>query len=265
MMVAIFWFVGRPLIGFVSQPERFRAWVDSHGILGRLAFVGMMMFQVFIAIIPGEPLEIGAGYAFGAIEGTLLCLLATTLSSVVIFLIVKRYGMKFVTLFVSEEKLHSLKFLRDTRRLELLAFLLFFIPGTPKDVLTYVVGLTPMKLRVWVLITAVARIPRWSPPPPGAAPWAPRTTAWPSSSLWRRPPSAAWGCSSTGPSRSATAGKAPLPRRTPLHKACILCISPPHPPSPPGISPCPPPHSPRKKDTETGRDFPFRFSFFHKQ
>ena len=159
MMVAIFWFVGRPLIAFVSQPERFRAWVDSHGILGRLAFVGMMMFQVFIAIIPGEPLEIGAGYAFGAVEGTLLCLLATTLSSVVIFLIVKRYGMKFVTLFVSEEKLHSLKFLRDTRRLELLTFLLFFIPGTPKDVLTYVVGLTPMKLRVWVLITAVARIP----------------------------------------------------------------------------------------------------------
>ena len=159
MMVAIFWFVGRPLIAFVSQPERFRTWVDSHGILGRLAFVGMMMFQVFIAIIPGEPLEIGAGYAFGAVEGTLLCLLATTLSSVVIFLIVKRYGMKFVTLFVSEEKLHSLKFLRDTRRLELLTFLLFFIPGTPKDVLTYVVGLTPMKLRVWVLITAVARIP----------------------------------------------------------------------------------------------------------
>ena len=79
--------------------------------------------------------------------------------AVVIFLIVKRYGMKFVTLFVSEEKLHSLKFLRDTRRLELLTFLLFFIPGTPKDVLTYVVGLTPMKLRVWVLITAVARIP----------------------------------------------------------------------------------------------------------
>ena len=62
----------------------------------------------------------------------LLCLLATTLSSVVIFLIVKRYGMKFVTLFVSEEKLHSLKFLQDTRRLELLTFLLFFIPGTPQ-------------------------------------------------------------------------------------------------------------------------------------
>ena len=155
----IFWFVGRPMLQFVSQPELFRDWVDSHGVFGRLAFLGMMMFQVFVAIIPGEPLEIGAGYAFGVLEGTALCLLATTLASGVIFLIVKKYGMKFVTLFVAEEKIRSLKFLQNARRLEFIVFLLFFIPGTPKDVLTYMVGLTPMKLRVWLLITTVARIP----------------------------------------------------------------------------------------------------------
>ena len=104
----IFWFVGRPMLQFVSQPELFRDWVDGHGVFGRLAFLGMMMFQVFVAIIPGEPLEIGAGYAFGVLEGTALCLLATTLASGVIFLIVKKYGMKFVTLFVAEEKIRSL-------------------------------------------------------------------------------------------------------------------------------------------------------------
>ena len=127
----IFWFVGRPMLQFVSQPELFRDWVDGHG----------------------------AGYAFGVLEGTALCLLATTLASGVIFLIVKKYGMKFVTLFVAEEKIRSLKFLQNARRLEFIVFLLFFIPGTPKDVLTYMVGLTPMKLRVWLLITTVARIP----------------------------------------------------------------------------------------------------------
>lgn len=159
VMVAIFWFVGRPMLQFVSQPDQFREWVDSHGLWGRLAFVGMMMFQVFVAIIPGEPLEIGAGYAFGVLEGTLLCVLATSLSGTLIFLIVKKFGMKFVTLFVSEEKIHSLKFLKNTRRLDLIAFLLFFIPGTPKDVLTYIVGLTPMRLSTWIFITTVARLP----------------------------------------------------------------------------------------------------------
>lgn len=158
-MLAVFWFVGKPMVQFVSQPEHFREWVDSHGLWGRLAFLGMMMFQVFVAIIPGEPLEIGAGYAFGVLEGTLLCILGTTLSSTVIFLFVKKWGMKFVTLFVSEEKIHSLKFLQNARRLNLITFILFFIPGTPKDVLTYIVGLTPMRLGTWVLITTVARIP----------------------------------------------------------------------------------------------------------
>ena len=159
VMVAIFWFVGRPMLQFVSQPDQFREWVDSHGLWGRLAFLGMVMFQVFVAIIPGEPLEIGAGYAFGVLEGTLLCVLATSLSGTLIFLIVKKFGMKFVTLFVSEEKIHSLKFLQNTRRLDLIAFLLFFIPGTPKDVLTYIVGLTPMRLSTWIFITTVARLP----------------------------------------------------------------------------------------------------------
>ena len=78
------WYVGRPMVKFVSQPEEFRLWVDSHGLWGRLAFVGMVIFQIVIAFVPGEPLEIGAGYAFGAVEGTLLCLAAAALGSALV-------------------------------------------------------------------------------------------------------------------------------------------------------------------------------------
>ena len=62
------WFIGKPMIEFVSKPEDFHLWVQSKGIWGRIAFIGMMIFQVIIALVPGEPLEIGAGYAFGAVE-----------------------------------------------------------------------------------------------------------------------------------------------------------------------------------------------------
>lgn len=153
------WFVGRPMIGFVSEPEKFRAWVDESGPWGRLAFVGMMAFQIIIAFIPGEPLEIGAGYAFGAVEGTGLCLLGALIGGVTVFLLVKKLGMRFAALFVPEEKLRSLKFLRDEKRLNLVAYLLFLIPGTPKDVMTYIAGLTPMKLPFWIFLTLTARIP----------------------------------------------------------------------------------------------------------
>lgn len=61
IFIAAFWFVGRPLVKFVSEPERFRAWVNSGGIWGRIAFIGMIVLQTVIPIIPGEPMEIGAG------------------------------------------------------------------------------------------------------------------------------------------------------------------------------------------------------------
>ena len=58
LMISIAIFIGGPLTRFVSEPERFRAWVDSHGPFSKLAFILMVFFQVVIAIVPGEPFEI---------------------------------------------------------------------------------------------------------------------------------------------------------------------------------------------------------------
>lgn len=153
------WFVGRPMIRFVSEPEKFRLWVDEHGIWGRLAFIGMVIFQIIVAIIPGEPLEIGAGYAFGAVEGTILCLIGAVLGGAIVVLLVRRYGIKLVEVFFPKEKIMSLRFMQDSRRLELLVFIVFMIPGTPKDLLCYAVGLTNLRMRDWLWISLVARIP----------------------------------------------------------------------------------------------------------
>ena len=153
------WYIGTPMVRLVSQPQAFRAWVEAHGFGGKLLFVGMVILQVIVAIIPGEPLEIGAGYAFGAVEGTLLCLIGIAIGSTLVFLLVRKFGVPLVEVFFSVEKIRSLRFLQDSRRLNRLTFLLFFIPGTPKDLLCYFVGLTEMKLPVWMAISFFARIP----------------------------------------------------------------------------------------------------------
>ena len=75
LSAAVGWFIGRPLVRFASRPEEFRLWVDGHGLLGMAAYVGMVFLQVVVAVIPGEPLEISGGYAFGALRGSVLCLL----------------------------------------------------------------------------------------------------------------------------------------------------------------------------------------------
>ena len=156
---AVGYLVGKPMVEFVREPERFRAWVDSSGFVSRVIFVGMVIFQLIIALIPGEPLEMGAGYAFGAVEGTILCIIGCVIGSALVFLFVRRFGVKLVEVFFPREKIRSLRFLQDSRRLNLLTFIVFFIPGTPKDLLSYFIGLTDMKLGTWLLITAVARIP----------------------------------------------------------------------------------------------------------
>ena len=156
---AVGYLVGKPMVEFVREPERFRAWVDSSGFVSRVIFVGMVVFQLIIALIPGEPLEMGAGYAFGAVEGTILCIIGCVIGSALVFLFVRRFGVKLVEVFFPREKIRSLRFLQDSRRLNLLTFIVFFIPGTPKDLLSYFIGLTDMKLGTWLCITAVARIP----------------------------------------------------------------------------------------------------------
>lgn len=150
---------GKPMLDLFRDPSRVRAWVDQCGIWSRIAFIGMMAFQIVVAFIPGEPLEIAAGYAFGAWEGTLLCLLGAVIGGLVVFVAVRKYGRKLVELIYPIEKLDEMNFLKDEKRLGWTVFLLFFIPGTPKDIMTYFIGLTKMRLGTWLAISCTARIP----------------------------------------------------------------------------------------------------------
>ena len=159
LSILICWFAGRPLIRFAKEPELFRDWVDQQGVWGPLLFMGMVILQIVVAVIPGEPLEIVAGYAFGAVEGTLLCLLGAFVGRVAVFLLVRRFGTRAVEVFFPLDKLQSLAFLQNKRRLTFWVFFLFFLPGTPKDVLCYIVGLTDLPLASWLLISASAPIP----------------------------------------------------------------------------------------------------------
>ena len=60
------------MVRFAKEPELFRQWIDSLGLWGKAVYVGMCMLQVVVAIIPGEPLEICGGYAFGGVWGSIL-------------------------------------------------------------------------------------------------------------------------------------------------------------------------------------------------
>ena len=153
------WFVGVPMIRLAREPEAFRLWVEQFGVLGKLIFVLMVFIQVLVALIPGEPVELAAGYAFGFWEGTLLSMIGIVLGSAVIFLLVRKFGVKLVEVFFANKEIKQLNFLKNNKKTAVIAFLLMLIPGTPKDFLSYFAGLTNLKLGQWLLIVTVARIP----------------------------------------------------------------------------------------------------------
>lgn len=153
------WYIGMPMVRLAGEPERFRSWVDSSGVSGRILFVGMVFLQVMVALIPGEPLELAAGYAFGAVEGTILAMAGILLGSLCVFLLVRRFGVGLVETFFPEREMNRLRFLRNNRKVKILTFILMTIPGTPKDLLSYFAGLTPLTLKQWMQIVAVSRIP----------------------------------------------------------------------------------------------------------
>ena len=157
LVVVLTLFVSRWLRSF--SRDDFREYLRSFGAGGWLVMLGLQILQVFIALIPGEIVESAAGYAFGPWLGTAICYLGISMASALIFTLTRRYGVRLVEVFISREKINELRFLNTEQKRNTLIFLLFFIPGTPKDLLTYFVGLTDIRLGPFLLLSMVARIP----------------------------------------------------------------------------------------------------------
>lgn len=153
------WFIGAPMIRLAQDPEAFREWVDAGGVWGQVLFVGMVVLQVVVAFIPGEPVELAAGYAFGFLEGTLLTMAGFILGSWLVFALVRRFGVKLVEVFFPKNKIAEFGFLKNPKKTKVIAFILMLIPGTPKDFLSYFAGLTHLKTLEWLAIVTVARLP----------------------------------------------------------------------------------------------------------
>jgi len=138
---------------------RFQEYLHSIGAGGWFILLGLQYVMIVVAFIPSGPVQIIAGALFGPVGGFLTCLLGCMAATSTIFAIVKKYGHKVLHFFVDEQVTQKYKFLSNAKRLELLALVLFFIPGLPKDALTYLFALTPIAFRRFLLISTLARIP----------------------------------------------------------------------------------------------------------
>ena len=152
-------FFEKQLLEIIKEPIAFREWLNRFGVFDELIFILIRAVQTVVKFIPAEPLEIGAGYAWGPMRGMLYCLIGNMIGSIIILLLVKCFGKKLVECFFPVESLDSISVLRDKKKVYVLLFFLYLLPGSPKDGFTYVVGLLSLDPILFMLITSIARIP----------------------------------------------------------------------------------------------------------
>ena len=146
----------------VEGQVAFKEKVDNSGMMGMLSLFGLQIAQIFLIIVPGEPIEILSGMCYGGLWGTVFIMVSAAIISITIYLLVRKFGRKFVYDFCDEKKVSKIensKLFQNPKRIELIMLVLFLIPGTPKDLLVYVAGLLPIKPIKFILISTFARFP----------------------------------------------------------------------------------------------------------
>ncbi len=159
LAIAILMAVALPLIKNYDNPDAFKAYIESLGPWGIVMMFFVQIAQIVVALIPGEVVEFLAGTLYGWLGGLLFCLIGIAVGQAIIFTMVRILGRSFVEKVAGSDKLNKYKFLQDEKKLKRIIFILFFIPGTPKDAITYIVPLTKINLRSFLLLTIPARIP----------------------------------------------------------------------------------------------------------
>ncbi len=148
-----------PITRLVGNTERFSRYILSFGTWGVLVFMAMQVLQVVVAPIPGEFTQFAGGYLYGTVYGTAYSVAGILVGAAIVFAAGRLFGFPLLKAVVPAAKLRKFEFLINNPKAEILMLALFLIPGSPKDFLTYIAGVTPVRPLRFLLPSMVARLP----------------------------------------------------------------------------------------------------------
>lgn len=140
----------------------FKGKIDSMGFNGLLLLFGLQVLQILLVVLPGEPFEVLAGMCYGTWGGFLFITVSVFITTVIIFFAVRKLGHKYLYNFFKEEQVNKImnsKLFKRESNLDIILFILFFLPASPKDLFVYIGGLLPIKPWRFILIATLARFP----------------------------------------------------------------------------------------------------------
>lgn len=151
-------YVGWPFFSTFTDPDRARQVVEDFGVWGPLVFIGMQVLQVLLAPIPGQVSGLVGGFLFGTFWGLVYTMIGAAIGFTLIFLLARRFGRPLAERFVSPESLDRFDSLARKGGVFVL-FLVFLLPAFPDDVISFIAGMTRIRLRTLILVSLAGRFP----------------------------------------------------------------------------------------------------------
>lgn len=145
------------LIEFFTDRQRVIAFIKEHRGYAELLFIGLQVVQVVAAPVPGEVTGFAGGILFGTFRGIVFSTIGLTLGSWLAFGLARLIGRPIVELVARPETIKRYDYVMKHKGL-FLAFLLFLIPGFPKDILCYILGLGHMGQRDFLIVSTTGRL-----------------------------------------------------------------------------------------------------------
>lgn len=139
--------------------EHMIEYLTEHESAAALLIIAIQTLQVVICILPGQPIQFAASYMFGVFGGLLLSLAGAVIGVIISFYIAKLLGSEAVHVIFGEERVADYRKKLNSGRGLTLAFLIYLIPGVPKDLVSYVAGISEMHFLPFLLVATVGRIP----------------------------------------------------------------------------------------------------------
>ncbi len=148
----------RFLLRLYQDKAFLKATVEGWGWLGPIIFIVIQALQVIISPIPGEATGLVGGFLFGVGLGFIYSTVGLTLGTLAAFGVGRWLGAPFIQRFVAEHHWERMGFIVEAEG-AILAFILYLIPGFPKDIISYLFGLSPMPFWVFAVVSTLGRIP----------------------------------------------------------------------------------------------------------
>lgn len=153
------WFFQHQLIDDFSSIKDMKAWLMEYSGISALVYLGAQILQIIICIIPGQALQFTAGYIYGFWLGLILSIIGAILGSIVVYYIARFLGKDAVHIFFGERKVTEAIDQMNSRKGLVITFIIFLIPGIPKDICSYAAGISDIKLKPYLIVSLIARIP----------------------------------------------------------------------------------------------------------